>query len=318
MQTIQKHPFSSVVVLLMFIFMLVLPQQVFLGAKAGLILWFQTILPTLLPFSVISNVLIETNTIYYISDAVGPVFRPFFRVSSAGVFAIVVGFLCGYPLGAKVITQLLLNKKISFQEADYLLSFCNNVSPVFIINYIVIASLNRPDLTLPILSIMIGSPILCSFFFRKHYKVTLTLVNYKQAHSLNEIKPFHLKTFNACLMDSFEMMVYLGGYIMLFSILFYLLDSFHFIFPFINCILPFLEITNGISLIQTFPNIFYQKLIFTLSISSFGGICALFQTKMVLEKTGLSIRNYAIKKLITTLVTSLLTCLYLLFIQKIF
>ncbi|MDD3403626.1 MAG: transporter [Hespellia sp.] len=310
MQKIKEHSFSSICILLLFIFMLLLPRQVFLGAKSGLLLWFQTILPTLLPFSMISNIMIETNSIYYISNAVGPVLRPFFRVSSAGVFAIVIGFLCGYPLGAKVIGQLLKNDAVSREEAEYLLSFCNNVSPIFLINYLVISALQRVSLMCPVLMIMIASPILCSFLFR-FGKCKNTIP--ESATSDIQIKPFRMKILNRCMMDSFEMMVYLGGYIMAFSILFTLLIHLPG-FGFLTCLLPFLEVTNGISLIQTFPLSFAQRFIFTLSICSFGGICAIFQTQLVLSGTSLSVWSYTKKKLVTMLVTSLLACLYLLFI----
>ncbi|MDD3361001.1 MAG: nucleoside recognition domain-containing protein [Hespellia sp.] len=312
MQHVHRHPLSSICILILFSFMLIFPRQVFLGAKSGLLLWFQTIIPTLLPFSIISNIMIKTGSFYYISNAVGPLFRPFFCVSSAGVFAVIVGFICGYPLGAKVISQLLANQSISKEEADYLLSFCNNVSPIFIINYLVMSALGDSRLILPVLCILIGSPVLCSFFFRFFRKNKFEKSDC-HTDSKIQITSFHMQTLNACLMDSFEMMVYLGGYIMIFSVIISLMQTFRFV-ELIRYLLPFLEVTNGISLLQTYSIPYEGTLIFTLAITSFGGICALFQTKMVLAGSGLSLRKYTIKKLATMLVTSLLTILYLFFI----
>ena len=57
-------PFS---VILLFFIMLSFPQEVFNGASEGLLLWFQIVLPTLLPFIIISNVLIQTNSISILS-----------------------------------------------------------------------------------------------------------------------------------------------------------------------------------------------------------------------------------------------------------
>lgn len=312
MHNIHRHPLSSICILILFSFMLIFPRQVFLGAKSGLLLWFQTIIPTLLPFSIISNIMIKTGSFYYISNAVGPLFRPFFCVSSAGVFAVIVGFICGYPLGAKVITQLLASQSISKEEADYLLSFCNNVSPIFIINYLVISALGDARLILPVLCILIGSPILCSFLFRFFQKNKFQKP-YCDMNPEIHITSFHIQTLNACLMDSFEMMVYLGGYIMIFSVIISLLQTFRFL-ELIRYLLPLLEVTNGISLLQTYALPYKISLLFTLAITSFGGICALFQTKMVLAGSGLSLRKYTAKKLVTMLVTSLLTILYLFFI----
>lgn len=307
---------STFGLLLLFLLMLVSPTEVFIGAKNGLLLWFQTILPTLLPFVIMSNVMIKTNTLYYISKIFGPVLKPFFQTTSAGVFVIIIGFLCGYPLGAKVIGQLYDNNGLNQEEAEYLLSFCNNVSPIFLINYLVIHSFHRVELIFPVLFIMIGSPVLCSFLFRIG-KVCTTNTRISSLSnsplSIRRPTPFTLHLFNQCMMDGFEMMVYLGGYMMTFSILVTLLhnDTFTWFTPWI---LPFLEVTNGISYIQTLPLTFEQQLVFSLAITSFGGICAILQTQMVLAKTNLSIRVYTIKKLVTMLVTSLLTVLYLLFI----
>lgn len=310
MLKIKRHPLSSIGILFLFVWMLISPYQVFLGAKNGLLLWYQTILPTLLPFSVISNILIETGSLYYISNAVGPLLRPFFRVSPAGVFAVVIGFLCGYPLGAKVVGQLYMNDFITKEEAEYLLSFCNNVSPIFLTNYVVMSVLRRNDLLLSVLLIMIGAPIFCSFIFRN---IGSTHSHTSKKETAIQVKSFHLSTFHKCLMDGCEMMVYLGGYIIAFSILFTLLSKLTNI-PIFTYLLPFLEVTNGIAAIQTFPLTFSQKFIFTLAISAFGGICAIFQTQMVLSKTTLSMPKYVIKKLVTMMVTSLFAYLYLLFV----
>lgn len=65
-------PFS---VILLFFIMLSFPQEVFDGASEGLLLWFQIVLPTLLPFIIISNILIQTNSISLLSHIFGPAFR---------------------------------------------------------------------------------------------------------------------------------------------------------------------------------------------------------------------------------------------------
>ena len=98
-------PFS---VILLFFIMLSFPQEVFDGASEGLLLWFQIVLPTLLPFIIISNILIQTNSISMLSRIFGPAFQKIFRISTDGSFVVLAGFLCGYPMGAKVTSDLIL------------------------------------------------------------------------------------------------------------------------------------------------------------------------------------------------------------------
>ena len=158
---------STLSVLLLFLSMLIFPQGVFQGASSGILLWFNTVLPTLLPFIILSNLLLRTPAIDWIANFTAPFMCRFFHVSSYGAFAILTGFLCGYPMGSKVTADLLKHNYISKNEGQYLLSFCNNTSPMFIISYIVWQNLQNSALTLPVLFILMLSPIFCSFFFRK-------------------------------------------------------------------------------------------------------------------------------------------------------
>ena len=68
-----KRYFTSLCVIALFVLMLLFPQPVFKGASSGLLLWFNVILPTLLPFMIVSNLLIGTRAIDAISKVFGPV-----------------------------------------------------------------------------------------------------------------------------------------------------------------------------------------------------------------------------------------------------
>ena len=96
-----KHNLAGIGIVILFAFMLISPKAVFNGASEGLLLWFQIILPTLFPFIIITNLLLCTDSIHYISRAFGRVLCRIFKVSESGSFAIIVGFLCGYYHGGE-------------------------------------------------------------------------------------------------------------------------------------------------------------------------------------------------------------------------
>lgn len=290
-----------------FIFMLLFPTETFQGALSGLYLWFQTVLPTLLPFAIISNLLIQTNTVFVISKWMSPILSRVFNVSAPATYAIFVGFLCGYPMGAKAISDLIMNKQISQKEGQYLLSFCNNTSPIFIISFVVTQHFQDNTLLFPTLLILTFSPILCSFYFRKYYKSEAYI---KQK---TEDLPicFHFNILDNAIMNGFETLTKVGGYIILFSILFRL--GKHLNIPFL---MPFLEITNGIPYITNMNISFKIKYVITLCLTSFGGICAIFQTNSMIHDVGLSIKKYQKEKLITAMVTSLLAYVYISIIRS--
>ena len=302
-----KQLSSSILIIFLFFFMLFFPKQTLAGATDGLLLWFEILLPTLLPFLIFTNLLIHTNSIQYISYAIGPFFQKFFGVSKNGSFAILSGFLCGYPIGAKVTADLVRTNKISLQEGNYLLSFCNNTSPAFISSYLVIQNLKDESLLFSTLLILYSSPILCSFFFRKIYKFHPDIHTIQS--SSNSAFVFSFEILDSCIMDAFQTITQIGGYVILFSVLISLGNM----TPFAP-LLPILEITNGIPCILKIFTNFHTSYLLILALTSFGGICAIAQTKTMLSGTKLSMFPYVLEKLITALVTSLFVYLCNLFV----
>lgn len=303
-------------VILLFITMLLFPKQVFNGASEGLLLWFNSVLPTLLPFMIVSNLLIRTHAVDWIVRVTGPLLRRILRVSDYGSFAAVTGFLCGYPMGSKTATDLLKEGHIDLPEAKYLLSFCNNASPVFIISYLVMQNLSNERLLLPALVILMGAPILASFLFRHFYHMPYgkgmpgkpaknTHAGYSSSESLVD----------TCIMNAFEMITKVGGYIILFSILLSLAQMINISGSlFRHLLLPSLEITSGITLLCKNELAEPARFLFAMICTSFGGWCAIAQTRCMIGGTALSIKPYIAQKLITAMVTSLLCLLYLYFI----
>ncbi|MCI8292813.1 MAG: transporter [Hespellia sp.] len=309
-----KRNIFSILCVLFFLIMLIRPREVFLGAQDGLLLWFQIVLPTLLPFLIITNLLFHTNGLHYITRAVSPVICPLFGVSETAGFAVIAGFLCGYPLGAKTTADLLRQRFITEQEAQYLLSFCNNTSPMFILNFIVWKTLKNNALMLPTLLILYASPILMSFLFRKFYRIGKPIpANTSPKQNASEFLSPSSGGFDIvddCIMNGFEAIVKVGGYIILFSVILTLLSNTGLPDSSIgNYLLASLEITNGITLLGSLQTSWTYPAILTLT--SFGGFCAAAQTKCMLQGTSLKIMPYILQKLVTALATSILTVLFL-------
>ena len=288
-----------------FFCMLIFPETVVDGASDGLLLWFNHILPTLLPFMITTNLIMNTKAIELIVKCFSPFLCRLFQVSKYGVFAVICGFLCGYPMGSKVTCDLLSKNVISLNEAKYLLSFCNNTSPVFLISFIMIQNLGCRFLVIPSIMILYLSPVICSFIFRKFYHV-----------GFDTYVPDSFRTqssncsglFDSCIMNAFEILTKVGGYIIIFSILIRLCE----LIPFSNS-LPsiffssLLEISNGIKLLSGSTFSFSTRYTLCMFLASFGGLCAVAQTKSIITPYHISILPYTAEKLVTALVTSLLT-----------
>ncbi len=304
-----KYRFYFFSILGCFLLMLIFPQETFLGAQEGLLLWFEKILPSLLPFIILSNLLVSTNAVYYISQILKPFLCYLFQISEPASYAVFIGFLCGYPMGAKTISDLSNANYISQKEGQYLLSFCNNTSPMFITSFIVMQNLKDTRYLLGTLFILLISPVLCSFLFRKFYQTSSITSQLK--NSQKSALQFDFQAVDTSILNAFETITKIGGYMILFSILFQYAKK----LP-LRYFLPFLEISNGIPFIINWDLSFSTTYILVLGLSSFGGFCSVAQTCSMIQNSNISIYPYIIQKLITAMVTSLLAFLYVSFIHR--
>ena len=94
---------SGMPVLVLFLAMLFSPKAVFDGAENGLLLWFQIVFPTLFPFMLVSGLMLSGGGLAVISRISGRLFSALFATSPNGSFAVIAGFLCGYPMGGEDI-----------------------------------------------------------------------------------------------------------------------------------------------------------------------------------------------------------------------
>ena len=306
-----KQLLSGLPVLVLFLAMLFSPKAVFEGAESGLLLWFQVVFPTLFPFMLVSGLMLSGGGLVVISRIFGRLFSTLFATSPNGSFAVIAGFLCGYPMGAKVSADLVRSGRISRDEGAYLLSFCNNTSPIFIMNFIVWKTFDREELMIPTLLIMIGVPAFLSLFFRRFYLKGRKKFSDLSDKKKNNVKLLNFEMLDSCLADSFESIVKVGLYIIFFSILIALPGKLSAGHPLLAGILPALEMTNGILMIHKAAPDLTVSYPLILGLTSFGGFCSAAQTKCMLKAASLPILPYIIQKLTAAAAASLLGIVYM-------
>ena len=306
-----KQLLSGLPVLVLFLAMLFSPKAVFEGTESGLLLWFQVVFPTLFPFMLVSGLMLSGGGLVVISRIFGRLFSTLFATSPNGSFAVIAGFLCGYPMGAKVSADLVRSGRISRDEGAYLLSFCNNTSPIFIMNFIVWKTFDREELMIPTLLILIGVPAFLSLFFRRFYLKRRKKFPDLSDKKKNNVKLLNFEMLDSCLADSFESIVKVGLYIIFFSILIALPGKLSAGHPLLAGILPALEMTNGILMIHKAAPDLTVSYPLILGLTSFGGFCSAAQTKCMLKAASLPILPYIIQKLTAAAAASLLGIVYM-------
>lgn len=305
-----KKIIYSISIFIILIYIFINPAEAVEAAKSGLLLWFNVIIPNLLPFIILSNLIIKLNAASYITFIVYPFLKPLLGISKDGCYAVITGFFCGYPMGAKITSDLVSHQKVSKREGEYLLSFCNNVSPVFIINYIVNESFHSKELLIPVFLILYLSPVLCAAILNPFYRKDLNQKQPDWKETPDELIDF--KIVDASIMDGFETITKLGGYIIIFALISRMLMHIPVNNEAVKCIIISLtEITNGISISASTAIDFGTKFVLILSCVSFGGLSCAAQTQSMIKNSSLSLPKYILSKLLNMLITSVLAIIYL-------
>ena len=290
------------------LYMLLFPKKVLADSLAGLDLWFHTVLPSLLPFMILSNVLIGANVVSQLMRPFSGFFRHVLGLSSEGGYAWLLGLFCGFPMGARLTGDMYRQHRISREEAGYLLTFANQSSPMFLSTYVVLHGLGDSTLTLPVFVIFYASAFLTSLVFRIRSR-RFGLPPSKPKKEVPEQTSYG-NLLDTSIMNGFEIITRLGGYIILFSILagivLQLPAPLRTAAPFLSGLT---EITTGIHTISGTTLPLQVKFTAIVCCTAFGGFSTVAQTSCMLNGTGLSIFTYLKGKLVNAAVAGLL-CLF--------
>lgn len=104
----------------------------------------------------------------------------------------------------------------------------------------------------------------------------------------------------------------IGGYMIVFSVLISFMAKLSFQnFFWKLLLLPGVELTGGIRMLCQLDLTSELRFLLVMAHCSFGGVCALFQTKCMIRSQNWSFPRYIAEKLITAMVTSLFAFCYM-------
>ena len=262
------------------------------GATEGIDICIRTIIPSLLPFFILSSLLTSTVAGVKISFL-----RPIGRlcgIPHGAEYLLLTGFIGGYPVGAQAIAEAYKSGAISSQDAKRMLGFCNNAGPAFIFG-IAGALFDSKSATLLLWLIHIASAILVAMILPRKRTGSCTL----------ESKPN--TPFPTILSNSLRVMAGVCGWVILFRIIIaFLCRWLLWLFPdpITLFIIGILELANGCyNLFETQSEIL--RFVISSVILGFGGICVGMQTVSVTGDLGTGL--YFPGKLLQALFSAMLS-----------
>lgn len=265
--------FMLIVLAIMF-FVIFFSNSNYVVAQEAFIMWATKVIPSLLPFLICIDLLKRTPFLQLISKLLTPIMRPLFNVPGCGAFALSMGLASGYPTGAKLTSELYIDKKCSKQEAERLLAFTNTSGPLFVIGTCGIGMFGSSQIGLLLLVTHILGAITVGILFRKyHSEINPDKIIPQKLEEINTLDTLNSKNLGKfvglAIQNSFSTLILIGGYIVFFAIISNILIKTgiitlisHSISTFLGnsdlyakyieaSICGLLEVTNGISIIST-------------------------------------------------------------------
>ncbi len=208
------------------------PDHTLEASKSGLSMWWNIVFPSLLPFFIISELLIGIGVVRFIGILLEPLMRPLFRVPGSGAFVFAMGIASGFPAGAKYTAHLRQNNDITAIEGERLVSFTNCSNPLFIFAAVAVGFFHNPALGVILAIAHYTGNILVGFVMRFHHpedahptetirssesRLGLAFTALHQTR-LIDTRPFG-KMMGDAVHSSIKTLLMVGGFIILFSVL---------------------------------------------------------------------------------------------------
>ena len=343
-----KRNILPIIFVLIAVLLVVFSRSNLEATKSGLELWAFTVVPSLFPFFVITNLLSQTKVVRTIGRLLDKLMRPLFNVPGIGGFAFVMGLISGYPVGAKIVSDFREQKLVSKDEGERLLAFTNNSGPLFILSSVGIGMFGDTKTGILLLCTHILACITVGIILGKFSKKTDEEFRSKINNELekskkitdnkkNRNKEISIKNLGEVLSNSINnsisTILLIGGFVVIFSIILSILNRTQILDMLSMLLKPILqifnidtdfakpllsgiiELTNGVKQVSGIHiKAISQNIILCAFLLGFGGFSVLLQVFSIVSKTDLSMKKYVAGKLIQGIFASIYTFLALKFI----
>lgn len=313
MNSLKKSlPFFIAISIIMLLFY---PGQCIDAAKDALNMWFYSVVPSLLPFFILSSLLAGQCAPAGRQARHERVAKHVFGLPSASLYAVFTGMVSGYPAGARITGEMVRSGALSPEDALRTLPYTLCCSPTFLVGTVCTALLQAPEIALLVALSHFGGAILCGQFYRVWYGLFKPRLEPYHATGLLESQKLNLATATERAMKS---MLFVGGTMVLFSVFIQQLQLLGLLDWFAQALRPVLsvlgldaalgtsvaegiiEMANGCGEVAKTTAPLWQQGAAALIILSFGSLSVAAQSAGMLKGTPLRLRHYIFPKLIHT------------------
>lgn len=246
-----KYFLPKLIVLILIMGIIIFPNNSINAAKDGLSIWVNILMPSLLPFIIGANLIVSLKIVDIIGALINPITQFIFNVSGKSALVFAVSAVSGYPVGARLASDLRLNNDISQYEGQRLISFCSTSGPLFIIGAVAVGMLKDVYLGYIMLICHYLGSITVGLLFRKYgrekRKVSQDSVvnNIKSIINIPQKDGFFI-CFGNSVINGVNTLLAVGGFVIIFSVVFQILKLFN-IIDMVSSVICFFFSFSGIT-----------------------------------------------------------------------
>lgn len=280
-------------------------------------IWINNLFPSLFPFFVLSEILINYGFVELVSELFKPIFTKLFKINSNAAFIFIMSMISGFPSNAKYTRELYLQGKINEKEATKILMFSHFSNPLFILGTISITFLNDKRLGILIMISHYISNIIIGLLFRNYNASEIKKSNFSIK---NCILKMHYKRINndkkigaiitSALSNSINTLLLLLGVITTFLIITTIIDNnFHPDLFSKSIISGLLEMTQGLKHISLLNISTHYKAILITAILSFGGLSVHTQIISIISDTEIKYLPFLFARILHVIISVIIISL---------
>ena len=267
-------------------------------------IWFNTLVPSMFPMFILSDILINYNFIEYIPNKISNIISKIFNINKTSVLILFISILSGFPGNANALLEAYNLKLISKEEVEHLLLFNHFPNPLFIIYTVYF---NNSKLGIIILINIYLSNLIIGIIYRKNnYPTSINYIS-----NISKSQSF-ITIFATSIKKSINTLLMISGTVTSFLIISTLLCHILNINSLTSTIIKgMLEMTMGLNSLSNINININIKLILSSIFITFGSISIHMQIISILKD--ISYLKYLKGRLLSTLVVVFLSILTTIF-----
>lgn len=191
----------------------------FYMSKTSLTLFIYTVFPAVFPFILITEFLIQSNLLCYLSIVIDKIICNLFDVSKNSIPVIILGSIFGYPNSIKYATNLLENGKICKKEYTKLLCFTNNPSVIYILSGIGIAMFHSIQIGIILFLSCILSSTILGIFYRPNTYTSIIPQTKIMSNNFYKKKNSYFSILISSIQKTFLSMSFIIAFMVIFSVI---------------------------------------------------------------------------------------------------